>query len=182
MTSNGNAKYTHIQSHGAPSAYEPGFIEKAATIGLFRTIETASPSLVLDVTIDISGAIATSLFVIGEAIAPGCVLVNASLDSNNTVPAGTVFTVGTSEPPIAPATVTAFAPATANGFTAFAPTAVPGVLGDDPNGSQLVISRATVAAPGATGSPVFPAIQLTTVPTPLEPLSLVRVKLVYFCP
>lgn len=181
MSSNGNANYTHIQAHGTASAYEPGFITKAATLGSFNTVQSSTTTNVIDVTVDLLGAISGSLFIIGEQIPPGCVITTVSYDSNNTLDAANIFQFGMAEPVVLPL----IGPTTFTPMAAYnaANTAVPGVNGTDPNGTQVLFANTVVPVPVVAGAPLFPAIELgTAAPSPIILPASISVKLVYFCP
>ena len=63
MSSNGNANYTHIQAHGTAGAFEPGFINQAATVGPHHA-PVGSPYRVIDVNVDLVGGTALDLIVL----------------------------------------------------------------------------------------------------------------------
>ena len=63
MSIGGNANYTHIQSHGTPSPFEPGFIAQAGVAGPYGQ-PVVPLSTIVDVNVDLVDAIAAD----GDAI------------------------------------------------------------------------------------------------------------------
>lgn len=161
----GNANYTRIQAHGTASAFEPGFINQAATVGPpHGPAETGSPFKVLDTTVDLRGASTGDIFLIGQ-IPPGCLVTAVSFNSNDTLGPGNILTFGLSEP------------GEFYEIEDFAPTVVPGQPGVEPNGGQVIAANASV-----TAGPL-PAIRLSTAsPNPIVLPASVSVKVVYICP
>ena len=186
-----NANYTHIQAHGIASAFEPGFIYQAATVGLPHgpVLPVGSPYRVVDVNVELGGTTAGDFIVLGEALPPGCVVLRSSAAGDSSI-----------EDPLAEASVilatAAIAPADPNvptvqiGTDLLACTvagAQPGVPGTDLNGG-LVSTLVDVLVPKPAGPgvdadrPVFPVLRIDTAPAAPNLGGSVNIKIVIFCP
>ena len=178
MSSNANANYTRIQAHGTASAFEPGFINQAATVGPpHGPVQTGSPYKVIDVTVDLTGAVSDREFIIGDALQQGCLIHTVSYDSNNTLDAGNQLAFGMVETVVG-------TPPEFREIAAFAP----GITGggdpaDDPNGGKVFVGLKNVIPPVVPGALSFPAIKLSTAnPSPIVLPASVSVKVFYICP
>jgi hypothetical protein len=78
MSIGGNANYTHIQSHGTPSAFEPGWISQAGSVGP-PGVPESSPYKVIDVVVDISDGNPLDFFILGDPIPLNCVVLSYSV-------------------------------------------------------------------------------------------------------
>jgi hypothetical protein len=169
MSSNANANYTRIQAHGTASAFEPGFINQAATVGPpHGPVSVGSPYNVLEATFDLRGAVTNKVFPFGQ-IPPGCLITAVSFNSNDTLLVDNRFAFGfLSE---------------SGAFTSKVqsdPTADSGNPGMEPNGGQVVPASFVVRNPSVSG---IPAIQLTNAnPSTIVLPASVSVKVFYICP
>lgn len=92
----GNEKYTHIQSFGTPSAYTPGYISQAGSVGPYRQpVEPITSTI--NVTVDLVGAVADQYYVIGEAITPGSIVTALAINANNSLEAAVKLDFGVLE-------------------------------------------------------------------------------------
>ena len=163
-----NANYTRIQAHGTASAFEPSFINRAATVGPPQgPVQPDSPYKVLDATVDLTGAVTDQIFPIGE-IPPGCFITAVYLNSNGTLDVDNLFSFGFYD-----------------GFNTFLnvaefePTNVPPGDSGEPNGGQVL--PAYVVVPKV--QPLLPAIKLSTAnPNPIVLPASVSVTVLYHCP
>ena len=177
MSSNGNANYTHIQAHGIASAFEPGFIYQAATIGRPHRPAVGSSFKVADARVELGGSSAGALIVLGDALLPGCVITGIIMDGEDTLVPGVIVSVGLGEA-VSPSTV----PTIFTSVQESAPAVVPGVAGQDLNGGQtFAVVGFTVPEPTVPGQPLFPVLQVDPGVVPVSE-SFVSVKIVYFCP
>ena len=187
MSSNGNANYTHIQAHGTAGAFEPGFINQSATVGLHHgPVPVGSPYKFLDVTVDLTGAASgVPIFIIGEEIPVGCRITGVTFNGNDTLPVGTIVEFGLAEPVLAPL-IGATTFVSAAPFVSAAAVAVPvtaASIGQEPNTGQVVVGNFRVPVPTVADAPQYPAIRLNPAePNPLVLPASVSVKVVYFCP
>ena len=97
MSSNGNANYTHIQAHGIASAFEPGFIYQAATIGRPHRPSVGSSFKVADARVELGGSSGGDLIVLGDALLPGCVITGITMDGEDLTPPDVIVTFGLGE-------------------------------------------------------------------------------------
>lgn len=80
----GNANYTHIQAHGTPGAFEPGWIAQAATVGPPGDPQP-NPFYVIDVVVDVSHAEAGTFFELADPIAPGSTVTIFSVNGDQSI-------------------------------------------------------------------------------------------------
>lgn len=173
--SNGNANYSRIQAHGTSSAFEPGYISQAGSVGPYLRPQE-SPFNLINANVNLVNASANDKIVVGDALAPGCVLTQVTLNGNNTLQQGVEVEFGFSE--LNPVT---------GSYGAFSSVSVipgaaevPGVPGSDINGGQVFFPAVTVSAP-ATGYVWVPALNVNTPADPIKKGS-VNVTAVYVCP
>jgi len=182
----GNQYYTHIQSHGTPSAFEPGYIQSA-----HRASGGSSPFSVLDVNVDLSaGASINDVIALASSGIPyGCTITQVSLSSGGSIPsAATAFQAGVAFPAASPAdpdvpVVGNFTPA----GTATVAGTQPGAPGVDVNGgvAEGGLSVPVTQPAGPTpddGRQQFPVVVVTGAAIPASAGATLNVKIVYFCP
>jgi hypothetical protein len=178
MSSNGNSNYTQIHAHGTPSALEPSFIAQSSMVGPSGSpVIPQHPYETIDVNVSLVGAVAGQLFVLGEAIAPGCVVTSVSFNAGDTLEAAVVVSFGVAEP-LSGSTV----PTVYTNIQSGTAAAVPGVAGGDLNGGQAFVGLSTAVPVFANDGPMYPVLQVTTPITDPMAVGDVSVKVVYFCP
>jgi hypothetical protein len=160
MSNNHNGNFTRIHQQTAVSS------------------SNSSPYKVINVYVNLVGKSAGDLFVLGQAIRPGCIITEVSFYANNTLETGVVLAMGLGEavlPSIIPTDFTSVftGPVASN----------PGVAGTEFNGGLARTANPfTVPAPSSVGQMLFPVLSVTTPVTDPMLVGTVNVKVVYFCP
>lgn len=176
----GNANYTHIQAHGTPGALEPGFIAQSATVGPYG-FPVAPISSSLNVDVNLVGASANDLFVLGAAIPEGCKFTAVVLNAKDSVEAGVVLEFGLAESKVGvdPALSALF-----SGVQVSTAAAVPGVPGADLNGGEVFIAGFAipdVPPPVTVGNLLYPVLKVVTPITDPILEGSCNVKVSYIC-
>ena len=165
MSIGGNSNFTRIQSHSTSSAFSSGLTS------LPVSTNKLSPYTVIDVNVNIAGALTGAIFDLGDAIPAGCIITQASLNGYGSVTPGTTatyqlglsLTAGTD-------VVTGLAPVAA----AVVATAPPGAVGSI-NAGVATATAATVVA-----AATYPVLKVVL--QDLTETGTVQVKIVCFCP
>jgi hypothetical protein len=173
-----NSNYTRIQAHGATSAFEPGFINQAATVGPQHGPVSVGTSKVIDVTVDLAGRSTGDTIKLGDVIPQGCVITAVVLNGNGTLEdtVQLVFGIGEAVPPS-----TSLVPNLVSAIQTSTPVGTPDDVGEDLNGGQGA-PKAVVPVPTTPGNIMFPVLYLSQLVTSPAQTGSVNVKVVYFCP
>ena len=190
MSSNNGNKYTHIQSFGTASAFDPARIQRS---NMAAQSQPASPFRLIDVNVNLVGTTAGQVLVLGAALPTGCVIHSGSVNGNSSLTTGTTFDVSIYTPALNPAltpTIPLAVPVSA--FTAVG--TLPATAANVNTGlvnpavgmtiPALPSPRVVLPASGAgfTGVlPAYPVLVVVGVPGTGN-VGNVRVKLVIFCP
>lgn len=170
-----NANYTRIQAHGTAGTFEPGFINRAATVGPQHGPVSGSYKFI-DIDVDIVDGTLGKLYQLGDAIPQGCIITTVSMNGGGTLEAGVGVDFGVATDPSLPSSDPNNSFTSVQAATAATAAAVPG---GDLNGGEVFAPSIPFPEP-APGQSLFPVLALTTAIT--NPNSVITVKVVYFCP
>jgi hypothetical protein len=131
----GNANFTHIQCHGTPSAFTPGWIQQAGSVGPpGEPVVSIEDSINVNVCLDsVSGD--TDYFVLGS-VESGTKVTSLSTNAYQSVPVGLAIEVGYLQG-LPGAKVVDLEPITGKGPIAFIASDLPEPVGDGLNGGQF---------------------------------------------
>ena len=179
----GNQFYSHIQAHGTPSAFEPGYVQSAQNL----SSPSGSPFQVVDVNVDLSaGAAINDVIALATSGIPyGCEITAVSFAASGSIPSATTeFQAGYARGTVADPDTPLLANFTAAGI-AVAAGAQPGAPSVDVNGgvgqAGLSVGVTQAAAPD-DGLPQLPVVVVTVAAIPATPGATLNAKIVYFCP
>ena len=167
-----NTRYTRIQAHGTPGAFEPGFIQKSKTVGPYNGTETfPSPYKFLDANILIpKGTDTSKVFVISSPLPTGSVFTSVSYNTYGTEVADNTFKIGEQKVTIS---------TNATEFTAY-PNYNSTTAAEN---GEVVIPSSKVTIPYSETIAYYPAVQFFIISpnVTLEDIS-VNVKINYISP
>ena len=190
MSNNGN-HYKRIQAFGTSSAFDPSSIQKSNT----TLTCTNSPTRVIDVNVNLTGAEEKQIFVLGTPLPPGSVIQSASVNGHGSLNNVTSFDIilatssgNPSDPPSVPlaASIELFLSGgtpTATGGNVNLSIVNPSAGVTDPVLPSLAVP-VVAATPTSLGNlPVYPVLIVQNLPNlPLVETGTVNVKIVLFCP
>ena len=177
--SNGNANYSRIQAHGTSSAFEPGFIQQAGSVGPYLRPQE-SPFNLINANCNLVGSKDDDILVVGDALAPGCTFTQVTLNGNDSVEANFGVQFGFAELNPVTGSLTNYQ----NVQTPSAAAAT-GVAGQDLNGGEVFVlssSITPVLVPVTAGNVMVPVLHVETPVTDPMTQGSVNVTAVYVCP
>jgi hypothetical protein len=181
MSNNGNSKFTQIYAHGTSSALEPSYITHTSLVGPASTplLQDVSPYRYIDVNVDLTGAVAGSIYKVGSAVPHGSVITHVFMNGSETVAATTVLAFG-----VAHASVGAEQTVPTNfvSLQAYPSATLATAVGTDVNSG---LSFTTITTPLVSESPVagyalYPVLTVTSAPAYPVTSGTVNVKIAYF--
>lgn len=183
----GNANYTHIQAHGTPSAFEPGWIAQAGSVGPDGDPQSSAYK-VIDVVVDVTNAQAGDFFILGTPIPLNCVVVGYTVDGENSIQAGSggasTYTIGFAEATGTNGTEALPGSAVDGvGFTgAVTAGGIPGAVGESINGGTVNVVPTTFTTGSANIPVVYVDSASASTTSGARDKGAMRVKLIILCP